>query len=665
MKNFPTFSQWKQIFTVLKKGEKIALAALFATAGASFLLLAGTFYFNNTRVVPAVGGTYVEGVVGQPRFINPIYGETNDVDRTLLGLVFSGLMGYDTEGNITKDLAQDYTISPSGKVYDFTLKDNLLWHDGKALTADDIVFTIKTIQNSDYKSPLRANWIDVDVEKISEKSVRFTLKSPYNSFLENLTVKIIPAHIWQSITPENFPLSFYNLQPVGSGPFTFSAISQTDAGFIKAITLESNRRYYAGAPFIATLSFQFFEKKEDLAKAARAGSIGGFSLASLDNNQIEAQNQITKGWFTPNHFATYSFGLPRYFAVFFNTQKTSLFADKNMRKAFSYATDKQSLVQKIETDTGNNPVIIDSPILPNFFDYQKPANTYAFDTALAGSLLDKTGFTKNAEGLRQKSTTKKPAFQFTAYLRAGSKGNEVTQLQACLAKLDENFKNTLTPETNGTYGKATEGVVTEFQKKYLPEAAPTGETGAGTRKKLNELCFGSSTNSQSLAFTLTTINQPQLMEVANQLKHYWESVGAQVDIRAVSLSDLKPIIKNRSYDALLYGEALGAQPDFYPFWHSSQRLDPGLNLSSYENKEVDKLLKESRETMDLLAKEQKLEKMQNIIIDDAPALFLYNPDYIYWVSNDVQGITTKKIIDPAKRFAGVTSWYIKTKRAWK
>src|SRR3989344_8216945 len=206
----PSFAQWKQIFNVLTGKEKIAFVVFFFLALGSLVFLVRYVYIKNTKVTPALGGTYVEGIVGQPRFINPIYGETNDVDRTLIDLVFSSLVTYDNQGNIVKDLAENYSISEDGKTYNFTLKDSVFWHDGKKLTADDIVFTIKTIQNSDYKSPLRANWIDVDVQKISEDSVRFNLKIPYNSFLENLTVKIIPKHIFESISPENFSLSFYN-----------------------------------------------------------------------------------------------------------------------------------------------------------------------------------------------------------------------------------------------------------------------------------------------------------------------------------------------------------------------------------------------------------------------------------------------------------------------
>jgi len=665
-KRFPSFSQWKQTFKVLKKKEKIALLTFSVLAIFSLGFLVTDFYINKTEVAPALGGKYIEGVVGQPRFINPIYGETNDIDRTLIDLVFSGLMTYDNQGKIVKDLASDYSILNNGKTYSFTIKDNILWHDSKPLTTDDIIFTIKTIQNSDYKSPLRANWIDVDVEKISDKTLKFHLKSPYNSFLENCTVKIIPKHIWQTILPENFALSYYNLQPIGSGVFEFIKTDQTNTGFIKTINLSSNRKYYNAPSHIASLDFQFFEKKEDLIRSANAKQINGFTLASLDNNEVLAESEIKQGWLKNEKFSVYSFSLPRYLAVFFNNQKGALFSDINLRKGLSYSVDKNELVEKIYSETKNKISIVDSPILPDFFDYNKPTNIYNLDIEKAKTFLDKSGFKLNEQGLREKITIKKPAFQFTSYLKVGSKGKEVTEIQACLNRLSpEIFGVLLKDETNGTYSKLTENAVTEFQKKYLSDAKPTGETGAGTRKKLNELCLTTPQNSQPLKFILVTINQPQLLKVANLLKDYWQKLGVTVEINAVSLTDLKPIIKNRSYDALLYGQALGFGTDLYPFWHSSQKIDPGLNLSFYENKDLDKLLKDLRETTDEEIKKQKLELAQNMIVNDSPALFLYNPDYVYWASDKIKGIDTTKIIDPAKRFSNINNWYINTKRVWR
>ena len=658
MNRFPSFSQWKQIFKVLTEKEKIILSTFFLLTVISLIFLIANLYFGNTKAVPALGGAYTEGIVGQPRLINPIYSETSDIDRTLVDLVFSSLITYNNHGELVEDLVKSYEVSNDGKVYQFILKDNIFWHDGKELTADDIVFTIKTIQNSDYKSPLRANWIDVNVEKTSNKSVRFVLKSLYSSFLENLTVKVIPKHIWENISPENFALSPYNLQPVGSGPYRFSDVKQS-VGFIKSIDLESNRKYYRPPSYIEKLSFQFFESKESLMKAVNDGYISGFALASLDDNILTAEKEVNS-----RKFHAYSLLMPRYFAVFFNTQKSSIFHEANMRKAMVYAVNKDELIENIRSKVNSRIARVDSPILPNFFDYKEPNNVYNFDKEKADSLLDKTGFLYNGSGLREKALKKEAAFQFKSYLKVGSKGTEVTQLQTCLARLDENLKNILLQETSGSYTKVTESAVTEFQKKYLPDLDPTGETGVSTRAKLNELCITPQPNSQTLKFTLTTVNQPQLIAVANLLKSYWQSVGVAVEINALPITELKPTIKTRSYEALLYGEALGSEPDLYPFWHSSQKFDPGLNLSSYENKDVDKLLKEARETMDDSIKATKYESLQEIIINDAPALFLYNPDYVYWVSPKIKGIDTEKIIDPAKRFSNITQWFVKTKRVW-
>ncbi|HCC60118.1 MAG: hypothetical protein A2402_01055 [Candidatus Staskawiczbacteria bacterium RIFOXYC1_FULL_37_43] len=664
-KKLPSFSQWKQIFKILKKTEKRVLIAFIILAIASFAWLAVSFYINATKSVPTYGGTYTEGIVGQPRFINPIYGETNDVDRTLIGLIYSGIMTYDKDGNIAPDLVEDYHISEDGRTYTFQLKDNLFWQDGVPLAIDDIIFTIKTIQNSDYKSPLRANWLDVGIEKVSDKTFVIFLQSPYNSFLENCALKIIPKHIWENIVPENFTLSSYNLQPIGSGPYMISDVKQAKNGSVKSILLKANRRYYSKLPYISELSFQFFNTKEELAKAANQKTIDGFSLAAFDNDQTLAEKEIHQGWSDSEKFNFYSFLLPRYFAVFFNPQKFKSFEDPNLTIALNYSVNKAEIINNIKSSSKNNVFLVNSPILPQYFGYSEPEKVYEYNLDLAKELLDKAGFKEQNGSLRAKENNKEPAFKYKSYLKIGSKGNEVTELQGCLSRLDSSFENILKGETSGTYGKGTEEAVTEFQKKYLPDEKPTGETGPATRKKLNELCPIPQENLQLLKFTITTINQPQTAKVAELLKDYWQKIGAEIEIKTADLSELKSIIKNRDYDALLYGQALGLKPDLYPFWHSSQTIDPGLNLAGYKNKDADQLLKTARETLDMSEKALKYEQLQNIIIKDAPAVFLYNPGYIYWASKKVKGIDTIKIVDPAKRFVNIENWYINTKRVLK
>jgi len=670
----PKFSQWKQIFKILKGTERIIFLVFVVLAILSATFLAVDFYINSTKLIPTYGGSYTEGVVGQPRFINPIYGETNDVDRTLIDLIYSGLMTYDKDGKIVNDLVKNYTLSDDGRTYTFELKDNLYWQDGTPLTVDDVIYTIKTIQNSDYKSPLRANWLRVSAEKISNKSFVLSLSSPYNSFLENCTIKIIPAHIWKNVLAEGFALSSYNLQPVGSGPYTLSDIQGANNGFIKVLTLTGNHKYYGKLPYIDKIYFKFFNKKDELISAANQKTIDGFDISALDNNETSAEKQIRQGWNTNEKFNVYSFSLPRYFAVFFNnnppTDNSKILSDVNITQALNYSVNKQELVKKISDTFKEKISIVNSPILPDYFGYESPTVNYDFNIEKANKLLDKSGYKyPNVEASQQvqrsKINDKKPAFQFKSYLSSGSTGNEVTELQGCLSRLDPTFKNLLQEETNGKYGKGTGDAVTAFQKKYLPDTTSTGEVGAGTRKKLNELCLVPQNNLLPLEFTLTTINQPQLVTTANLLKDYWQRVGAVVQIKTVELSEIKNIIKNRDYDALLYGQALGSEPDLFPFWHSTQINDPGLNLSVYQNKNVDKLLKSARETIDNETKTQDYEKLQDTILTDSPALFLYNPNYIYWVSKKIKGIDTTKIVDPAKRLENISNWFINTKRVWK
>jgi len=172
----PSKAQWMQLFNVLSKKERILFSVFLFLAITSFSFLLTALYLNNTKAEPTVGGYYSEAIIGSPRFINPIYAQVNDVDRDLVEIIFSGLMTYDSDGKLIPQLAKEYSVLEDGKVYQFVLKDNLFWHDKKSLTIDDIIFTIKTIQNPDFKSPLRISWSGIEIERVSDNTIRFVLQ---------------------------------------------------------------------------------------------------------------------------------------------------------------------------------------------------------------------------------------------------------------------------------------------------------------------------------------------------------------------------------------------------------------------------------------------------------------------------------------------------------
>ena len=118
--------------------------------------------------------------------------------------------------------------------------------------------------------------------------------------------------------------------------------------------------------------------------------------------------------------------------------------------------------------------------------------------------------------------------------------------------------------------------------------------------------------------------------------------------------------KSRNFDALIYGEITGADPDPYAFWHSSQIGQSGLNIADYANKEVDKLLEDGRLSSGREARQEKYEKFQKIIAEDEPAVFLYSPNYIYVQSKKIKGFNIKSIILPSDRFSDIDQWYINT-----
>ena len=652
IKKWPSKSQWRQFFRILTKSEKILFFLFFFLALGSLIFLLINFYFENTEIKPARGGNFVEGVIGSPRFINPLYAPLNEVDQDLTELLFSGLMKYNEKGEIIPDLGQ-CEIKEEGKVYECYLKENIFWHDGEKLTADDVIFTIKIVQDPAYQSPLRVNWLGIEVEKISGLAVRFKLKNSYPPFLEYLTIKILPKHIWENVSAQSFALSDYNLKPIGPGPYQFKELKRDEFGKPISLTLILNPRYFGKIPNFSQVTFRFFEKEKDLILAYQAKEIQGFSL--LDPKLL---NELCC------HFA---FSLPRYFAIFFNPGKSKVLAEREVREALNYGTNKKEILEKVIENQGE---VVDSPILPEIYNFAQPNKTYQFDLEKAKEILDKAGFKENEGGKRIKTLKTELEFQFQSDLKTGSRGKEVEELQKCLAKDPEIYP---TGEITGFFGNSTKEAVILFQEKYKKEILePWGfEKGTGlvsktTRDKLNEICFEKPVETLPLSFTLVTVEQPFLIEMANLLKEQWKTLGVEVNIQTFDLPTLeREIIKPRNYEALLFGQVLGSILDPYPFWHSLQKIDPGLNLALYENKEVDKLLEEGRKTQDLIERKKIYEEFQNLLIEDSPAVFLLNPDYIYFVSPEIKGIKEGLIVDPSKRFSQIENWYIKTKRVWK
>jgi len=168
---------------------------------------------------------------------------------------------------------------------------------------------------------------------------------------------------------------------------------------------------------------------------------------------------------------------------------------------------------------------------------------------------------------------------------------------------------------------------------------------------------------QELKIILTTVEQTEKITTANLIKEFWNSIGVNVELQIISKNNIqKEIINPRNYQALLFGQIIGYDPDLFPFWHSSQREAPGANLADYANRKVDLMLEEARLTNDTTIRIQKYKDFQNLLIEDLPGIFLYSPSYTYPINKKFKGIDLNRIANPFDRFVNIENWYTKTKK---
>ena len=168
---------------------------------------------------------------------------------------------------------------------------------------------------------------------------------------------------------------------------------------------------------------------------------------------------------------------------------------------------------------------------------------------------------------------------------------------------------------------------------------------------------------QRLSFEISTTDWDQNQKTVELLTKQWKEIGVELVSDISSVVEVQQnVIKPRSYDLLLFSQSLGADPDLYPYWHSSQVGDPGLNLASFHYKDVDKMLEEARTTADINRRTELHKAIQHRIDEEAQQVFLFSPYYSYPLSNKIHGFDRTRLTVPSDRFAEINRWYIKTKR---
>lgn len=369
----------RKSFFSFSKQEKLLLFFFSLVFLFSFSGIAYAFWVEHSEESAAIGGEYIEGVIGDSSTIilNPVFipeKRENSLDADISSLIFAGLMRYNSKTGQVEDFLATHTLSADKKTYTFLLKQGLRWHDGVEVTANDVIFTFEhIIKNSRFSNKnLQKIFQNVEITKINDYSVSFTLSEPYKFFLSNFTIGLLPRHVLESIDISNLEFDDFSTNPIGCGQYSFEGIEEVRPG-VTRINLRAFRESSISEAYIESIVFQFFPNRDAL---------------SISINEISAVRPFQaaeKGIsLSAPHMKEKTFSLPQYAAVFLNLSKKVFSGEegKNIRRALLFATDKAALLQKIPGKR------IDTP----FIEIEDPKWETEFSLEKATESLKKSGF---------------------------------------------------------------------------------------------------------------------------------------------------------------------------------------------------------------------------------------------------------------------------------
>lgn len=511
---------------------------------------------------PVAGGIYREGIVGSFTNASPLYatGQTNNAVSKLL---FASLFKYDEQNHLIGDLAESISVNKDGTQYIVHLRPNLTWHDGQPLTAADVAFTYRIIQNPDVDSPLSVSWQRVTVTASDSRTVVFALPNPLASFPDSLTTGIVPEHILKDIPAAELRSSSFNTtRPVGAGPFKLKDIEVTGsapADREENIVLEPFEEYHGDEPKLASFVVHTFPNEDRMVRSFQNQDIT--AMAGL--TQLPAKLAETSG------VQTYRMPLTAANMVFFRMSEGVL-NDKAVRQALVGAADTQKIINKVDS----NLLPVREPFLQGQLGYDPKLTQLQFGKEQAVKTLEKAGWKLQENGMRIKKGT-------------------------------------------------------------------------------------------PLTFKLYAQNTSEYSTVTRELQRQWRELGVDMQVYLQNSQELQSTVAYRNYDALLYGISMGIDPDVYVYWDSVQadaRSSSQLNFSEYKSDQADIALEAGRTRTGDALRAVKYQPFLKAWREDAPALGLYQPQFIYVTHGQVYNLRDQTLTTGTDRFNNVADWMLRTAR---
>lgn len=337
---------------------------------------------------PTQGGVYTEALIGTLGRLNPLLDWDNQADRDVDRLIFSGLVRFDATGLPHPDLAASWGISIDGTIYNVSLRPEARWHDGEPVTSDDVLFTIELLKGpaSRYPQDIKDLWNSVQVEKLDDHTLKFTLPEPFAPFLDYLTFGILPKHLLGDVPPAQLADAPFNIAPVGTGPYRFDHLL-VENGQIQGVVLSAFEEYAGGMPYIEQVIFRYYPNAQAAWNAYQEGEVLGIGQVTTD---------ILPGALQDETLALYTVRQPQISMVFFNhnSEDAPFLAEKDVRQALLLGLNRRWIVDRI---LNGQAIIANGPIFPGTWAYYEGLETVPYDPDQAIELLKKAGYTLLAD----------------------------------------------------------------------------------------------------------------------------------------------------------------------------------------------------------------------------------------------------------------------------
>jgi hypothetical protein len=497
------------------------------------------------------GGTYSEGILGEVKTLNPLFTSTN-TERSFEQIAFSRIYDIDETGNLKGDLAESVSTSDNYKNFKIKMRNNAVWSDGRKITANDVIFTIKLLREQSINPSGFKAWKNVEISKNSDYEFIVKVPSSSSSVLYSFNFSILPEHILKDIQIEKIRESAFSKNPITSGAFNFKSV-QND-GDKTTISLVKNKRYYKGEAYIDNFDIVAFKDEAKLKNALISGEI--VASPSLKISEFsESERDKLKSRETNVNRGIYAF----------LNNSDSVLKDLKVRKAIQIGVDISKVRKEMEFVDK-----LDFPTLNQFLN-TKDLSIPKYDFDQAQKILDEAGWKKNSNGILEKDGK-------TAILNIAT-----------------------TSVYN--YKKAAEEIESQLKK---------------------------------LGF------DAKLMIIDKD-----DKTGAFV----------QSILQPRNYSILVYEIDLGADPDIYAFWHSSQSGQKGLNFSNYNDAVADDLLLNSRTAQSSNEKKLQITKFTQRWLANSVAIGLGQTKTSYVFRKSVQPYSVNNtFVTELNRYADVIYW---------